>query len=982
MCLGFRYMLNRTFKYCFLPIILLAICLHAYSQTEILDANVPGLKWYQIKTPHFRIIFEGTLFSEGHKMANTMEALYEPGSQSLGITPKKISIILQNYNSISNGFVTQSPRRSEFYTMPTQDYNFSGVLNWMDLLAVHEFRHVVQFDRSINKFNKALFYLLGYSASSTMAHISVPEWFWEGDAVVIETALTKGGRGRIPNFGILMRTNTLERGSFNYYRQYLRSFRYQIQDHYTFGYYMTSYLRRHYGEDIIARTTKETWAWPFIPFRFSSKLKKYTGKGLVKNYNGMMLELDSLWRSQVDSREFTIFKRINFRYSKAYTEYSYPHYLNDGSVLALKSGIGDIPTFISFDKTGKDHKIMVPGVINNTGMLSVANDIIAWNEIEFDPRWRSRSYSVIKIYDLKNRELRRITKKSRFSSAALSPDGKLIITVETSHDSRHKIVIIDSGSGKVIGEVPNPENYYFLNPRWSSDGTQIVAVKQTKEGKCLWHYDLGNSTGEDLWSLNYENIGNPFMFENYIFYNSSYDGIDNIYVLDLNSRKRFRVTSSKYGSYNAVISKDGRKMLYNDFTKDGHDVVEIDLNPVIWEPIEHINPSPEDYFRPITEQEGNINILDSVKEESFPVDRYRLGTGIINPYSWGAVLQSTDLDLFIGLSSRDIMGTSVLDLGYAFDAGEQTGRWIGNFSYQGIYPILNFSGYTGGRAITERFPILNQEGEMIGDTLSDVSWRERGLVLGVELPFRLTRSKYLESLNIGFNYNYSYVKDYTAYQSYRKLDMQGDGQLLSNIYYLSYRRMLRTSKRDIYGKFGQFVYLHYEHTPWSASEYLGEMFASQLRLFFPGFAKHHSIHIRSGYILQNTDYGESTYLFQNPIFWTRGYSYRLFDEYLNNSINYTLPIMYPDFHVGPVLNIQRIYANIFYDHGIRFLHSNPSTGIAEQSDHYRSLGVEVSFDFNFMRFLSLFNMGVRYVYALDDPGQPHRWQLLIGDFGL
>jgi hypothetical protein len=975
-------MLNRLKKYYLFFIIQLFFVVQSWAQSQILSTNPPNLKWYQINSQHFNILFEGGFLKEGLRIANTMEELYKPVSQSLGITPKKISIILQNHNSISNGFVSQTPRRSEFFTMPTQDYNFTGMLDWMDLLAVHEFRHVVQFDKSVTKFNKAVFYVLGYNASSSLAHIAVPEWFWEGDAVVIETALTKGGRGRIPNFGMLMRTNTLERGTFNYYRQYLRSFKYQVQDHYTFGYYMTSYLRNHYGDKIISETTRQAWAWPFIPFRFSNRIKKYSGKSLLQNYKSMMVELDSLWRKQINQRNFSRYNQINFRYSNAYTDYSYPQYLNDGSIVSLKSGIGDIPTFVKFDQSGKDKKVSVPGIINSTGMLSVANDIIAWNEIEFDPRWGNQTYSVIKIYDLKNKKIRRVSRKSRYSSAALSPDGKLIVTIETTHDSKYKIVIIDTGTGKMIGEIPNPQNYFFQNPRWSDDGSKIVAVKQSKAGKTIWIYDLESSTEEDLWELSLENIGYPVLHKKYVFYNSPLDGLDNVYAIQIDTKERFRVTSGKFGSYNAVISSEGDKILYNNFSKDGFDVVEIDFDSSSWVPVNQIIPNPENYFEPIAIQEGNINIVDSVKDESFPVKRYRLGAKILNPYSWGPILESTDLDLFIGISSKDIMGTSVLDLGYQFNANEETGQWIGNFSYQGIYPVLNARGYIGNRAVTERFAVRDDGGNIIGDTLSRVTWNESGFLLGAELPFKLTRSKYLQDLRIGFNYNYSYVKDYSSYESLRFPDMQADGSLLSNEYYFSYRRMLRTSKRDLYGKFGQFLYLQYENTPWKASKYEGEMFAAQLRLFFPGLFKHHSFNYRVGYQWQLYDRNNNDiYLFNSPIFWTRGYSYRIFDNYLNNSFNYAFPVIYPDLPIWSLLNIQRIYTNFFVDIGRGYIYERPLEGIPEQINYSRSVGVEVSFDFNVMRFLSMFNMGFRYVYAIDNENNPHQWSLLIGDFG-
>ena len=91
--------------------------------------------------------------------------------------------------------------------------------------------------------------------------------------------------------------------------------------------------------------------------------------------------------------------------------------------------------------------------------------------------------------------------------------------------------------------------------------------------------------------------------------------------------------------------------------------------------------------------------------------------------------------------------------------------------------------------------------------------------------------------------------------------------------------------------------------------------------------------------------------------------------------------MYPDLHIWSLLNIQRIYTNFFVDVGMGNIYERPLEGIPEQINYYRSVGVEVSFDFNVMRFLSMFNMGVRYVYAIDNDNNPHQWSLLIGDFG-
>ncbi len=941
-----------------------------FGQSEILDNNPPGIIWNQIITPHFKIVFDSITEDNAQQLANKLEALYQPVSKSLEEDPKQISVILQNQNSISNGFVSQTPRRSEFYGTPPQDYNFLGVLNWLDLLAVHEFRHVVQFDKSLTKFNKFLHVLFGYEVSSSMAHIAVPDWFWEGDAVNLETALTPGGRGRIPNFGLLFRANTLERGAFSYHRQYLRSFKYNIQNHYVFGHYFTAYLRGRYGENLISKVTEETWSWPFIPFRFSGRLKKHTGKSLISNYNEMMIELDSIWNGQLEDREFTGYSLVNVRKKKAYTDYLYPHYLKDGRILALKRGIGDISTFVAFDSIGNHQKLYIPGIMNDGGMISVGKDKIAWNEFEFDPRFRKKTYSVIKTYDLKTGKIQRLTKKSRYGSAGLSPDDSRIVTVETTPDLRHSLTIIHAGLGRKSYKIPNPENYFYVHPRWSEDGEHILAVKQGDEGKTIMIYNVETRETFDLWPMSYENIGYPFMHQSFVLYNSPYDGIDNIYAYDLVSKKKFRVTNSRYGAYNPHVSWDGKAVIYNEFSKDGHNIAEIDFNPNEWTPIEEVIINKESIIDPVIEQEGNPNILQEVDSVIYPVKRFRIGRKIINPYSWGPYITSTDLDFQIGIKSQDIMSTTTLDLGYRFNANERTGRWQANFTYQGIYPALGIGGYLGSRSVDRRFVRRAENGTITSDTTVNITWEEKGIVSGFRFPLLLTRSRYNQNLDLGYQYTYTAVNDYSYDARYP--DMLSNGGLQSNRYYLSYRRIMKRSKRDLAGKFGQTIYTSYEHTPFK-SDFLGGLLAAEIRLFFPGIFKHHSFHLRSGYLNQQVRNNDKTYLFQSPIMFTRGYNYQFYENYWNNSVNYSMPLIYPDLHLGSFLNIQRIYATFFYDTGTRFLNGD--------QEYLRSVGTEVSFDFNLMRFLTLLNAGFRYSYAMDDPNQMHKFQILVGSFG-
>src|SRR5690606_37193112 len=117
----------------------------AFSQSTILNTNPPSVKWEQIKTPYFRVIYDVRYEDEAHRTANILETIYEPAALSLNKFPRRRStVILQNQSTISNGFVAMAPRRSEFNTYPSQQYYFQGNLDWMELLSIHEFRHIVQ----------------------------------------------------------------------------------------------------------------------------------------------------------------------------------------------------------------------------------------------------------------------------------------------------------------------------------------------------------------------------------------------------------------------------------------------------------------------------------------------------------------------------------------------------------------------------------------------------------------------------------------------------------------------------------------------------------------------------------------------------------------------------------------------------------------------------------------------------------------------
>jgi hypothetical protein len=957
------------------------------SAQVILENNPPSLKWYQVNTPHFRVLFLKGFDAQATRVANSLEHIREAEAKSLGSAPRKISVILQNQSAVSNAFVSILPRRSEFYAMPSQDYNFIGTNDWLDLLTSHEYRHVVQYQHATRGFNRLIYYVFGSISLAGMAQAAAPQWFWEGDAVATETAFTPSGRGKIPKFGLLMRTNLLEGRKFNYHKQYLRSYKHNIPDHYVLGYYMVSYLRKKTNDaNIWGKITGRSWNLPIVPFAFSNAIKKETGLYVTGLYNEMADELTKKWKAELDGLKLTPFLKVNNRRRGAYTDYLYPQPLSDGSVLALRKGIGDIDQFVLLKNDGET--VFTPGLMTDTGMLSAANNTVVWNEYGFDPRWRVRNYSLIKSYNLSSRKKKVIGgRRSRYASAAMSPDGGKIASIQTDLQYKTNLVILDANTGALLKKFPNERNDFYSMPRWSDDGKKIVVLKTVADGKTISIIDPDSGLASDVLPVSQENVGHPVLYQHYLFFNSPESGIDNIYSIDLETGKRFQVTTSRLGAYNPAIAKDGSAILYNDQTRDGLDVVSIPFDPHSWAVYE-TGRTQNLFFQHLVEQEGHPDILATVPANPLAVRRYHKTSGFINPYNWGFNVDNDLAQASVGITSRDILSTTALSLGYLFDINERTSGFQALLSYQGWYPIIDVSASLSNRTVTEKdVPFLDTLVNPVATVTRDVvfKWREKNIQAGLRIPLITTSSKYHGSVSIGNAVGFTQVSGFEnsiddggravptgdASSYYPFWEYQDNGTLMYNNFSISASRLLKQSRRDIYSKWGQSIELNWFETPFGG-DFNGRLYSASAMLFFPGLSRHHSLWGYGAY--QHSKYGEPVhnYLFRNQIPVPRGHSVSRFQNFYTLAANYTLPLWYPDIAVGPLLNFQRLRANVFFDYGFG---ESPSFDSRQQ---YSSAGVEAKLDLNIMRFLPQFDIGVRFSKGLIP--STTKFEVLVGSF--
>jgi hypothetical protein len=922
------------FAFCSLPLAL-------FSQYFSLGTDPASVRWNQIKTGNFRIIYPENLDSQALYLANAFEYFRVPGSGSLDVSPGKWPVILHNRTTISNAMVPYAPKRIEILTTPPQD-NYPQ--SWLDQLVIHEFRHSAQYTSLNRGLTRVFSCVFGQQALPAVMGLFVPFWFIEGDAVAIETATSQTGRGRVPSFEMKLRAQFLEKGLYSYDKAYNGSYRDYTANWYELGYLLVGHTRVEFGKETWSRVMRKTGNMPLMLVPFSNTLYKETGYGKSRLYEHITSGLQQSWMEADQMTYHTGFSTVIRSEDKFYTDRTQPSSISGGRVIARKSSMDDITRIVLIDSSGHESVLVSPGYMTDE-CVSASSNLVCWAEVDQDPRWSLRSYSVIKVYDLQTGQTRQITKKSRYFAPGLDNTGQKIAAVETDEAGKNSLVVLDASDGEILHQFPTPENYFPSYPAWSSDGDKIAVILTRAEGKCIAILEPATGKYEIVHPFSNFEISKPCFFGDYILFTSAYTGIDNIFALELNTRKLFQVTSARFGATDAEVSPDGTKIYYSNYTANGYEIVSSELEPEILEQWnkgtrEQWNPENNHKFElaeKLAAQEQFIFRSAEVPDSAYSIKRYRKGLNLFNFHSWAPMsldIDHMDVNPGVTLLSQNLLGTSFTTLGYSYDMNEETGRYSLQYSYEGLYPAFDLETNYGLRRGTYQDTIYYDFDELNlgGWVRVPLNWRIKSWFIGMQ-PYT---GYSLKSLNMNPGMEVKFGKEHFH-------------SLNTKLYLYAQSRM---AERDLNPRWAQLLDINYRQTLFEADT-ASFIFAAELSLYFPGLIKHHSFRIYGGFQERITEY----YPYGDQILIARGFSGINASQMLSASANYEFPIFYPDWHIGPVLYLKRLKAAVFYDASISF--------DVEPHQSYTSTGLDLTVDFHLFRIFAPLEAGIRTIYLPD-----------------
>ena len=920
---------------------LLALCtmpFALFAQYFTLGTAPASVRWNQVRTENFRIIYPNTLDSQALYIANAYEHIHKPGAATLGANPRKWPVILHNRSVISNAVVPYAPKRIEMITTPPQD-NYAQ--SWIDQLVLHEYRHTVQYTSVNRGLTRALSIVFGQQAVPAVMGLFVPFWFIEGDAVVMETALSSAGRGRVPSFEMKLRAQFLEKGIYAYDKAVNGSYKNFIPNHYELGYQLVGHTRRQYGPETWSRVMRKTGIIPLMLVPFSNTLYKETGYGKSRLYDKITGELQENWRDEDREIWHTDYQPLKDYRRKFYTSYTRPAVLDDGTVVARRTSIDDIARFVVIDTSGREKVLLTPGSMIDEG-LSGAGTLLCWAELDLDLRWEQQSFSVIKIYDLQTGKLSQLTRKSRYFSPSPSADGRLIAAVEVDEANFSHLVVLGAASGAVLHKFPAPGNHFLSYPAWSPDRRYIAAILTRDEGKSLVRFGLETPGLETLLPFTNTDISKPSFYQNYILFTGAYTGIENIFAFDTETRKLFQVTSARFGATDAAVDSNNGLLFYANYTADGYEIVQSPLIPGNWtstDPVRvHVYPLADELAR----QENFIFRSEEVPDSNYTIKKYRKGLNLFNFHSWAPIsvdIDNMDINPGVTLMSQNLLSTSFATLGYTYDRNEEAGKYSLKYTYEGLYPVIDLEADYGLRRGVPKDTTVNP---------NPYKYQELNVATVISVPLSRNVRSWFMGIRTSAGYSYKYLRmDPEEERRFRK----------DRFHSLDYRVFMyaqsRRSQRDLQPRWGQLLQLNYSFTPFEADTG-SSIFAANGLLYFPGVFRHHGFRLYGGFQHRHVE----LYRYGNIINFPRGYTGIYADKAVSGNINYLFPIFCPEWRLGPVIYMKRLKGTVFYDHMISF--------DRDPYQHYQSVGFDLTLDFHLFRWFAPLEVGVRTVYLLND----------------
>ena len=710
-------------------ILLLALMLpfSAYAQFYVTGDDPGRLKWNFIDTESYRVIYPQGADSLAFTYARKLEKFKIPVSRSSGYVTgegdgKIMPVVIHAYND-ANGSVAWAPKRMDMFAVPSA-YD-PEPMPWSTMLSVHESRHVTQMQFGLTERQKPGKWFLGEGWNIVTFLLYPGTAQTEGDAVVVETALTPSGRGRTAdflNYFWVAFDQGDERGWFKW--RYVSQKRYS-PTYYALGYMTIGGFRYVYDyPEFVSEGLHTSAAHPIRIGCLYDVSKKVSGKKWEDMWQEVSLSMFDLWKADAELRApYIPYERVLPETSR-HTDYS-GNLVVGTDIYTVKQGHVDAPTLVRIDSAGVEHRVR-SFAHGASGLRYDADaDRIWWSESIPDKRWSLKSGSAVRyIDDGKTRTVRR--DQLLYNPIQISKHH--ISTVRYKTDGTSELCVLNATSGKTIVSYPAPDSVQFVEAAIIGNDVYVTGVSENGYGiyKKHIHTYFKKGYGVDSY-VSWDCIlgPQPVMIKDFgvhgeeLIFACDRTGVHELYHFDPSSGELRQKTSTRYGAYDFQYSEDEKYLYFSSQTMMGKHLFRSPVDSLFDRPVRFDSLYKYPIAEKITEQEKELARKDgfsdavTLDEEDVEVSepkRYRKVPHMFNLHTWFPAYVSVDnimnnlsfdplwQTISLGVSGvmQNHLSTATGEVGYsAHRDSYNPSKWRHSghfkFTYSGLYPILQFS---------------------------------------------------------------------------------------------------------------------------------------------------------------------------------------------------------------------------------------------------------------------------------------------------
>jgi len=437
--------------------------------------------WKKAETPHFNFIYEEAQREAAQGFIKYAENAWNDISKIYAFPQEKTNIYITGRTNTINAYTYTYPPEIVMFTNPIITPDFTFRENWQKLFFTHELIHIANFNFEDKSH---LAQSLCGPFMTTLDFIAVNNWALEGLATLLETELTKGGRGRSPYFELAYKASTLDNG-FPAYEDIGLEKEAPYGQSYAMGYLIMRSIADRFGLSALADIERNR---PFMG-SWEKSVEFVTGETPQNIYRDVRIALAKKY-----SEERKIPEGIIISPREVKTDYYRPAIINDdGTIITLRSLSKKDYAVVKLDPSAKNgsnylidtnpekdkdslfkETILFSGSFTDINAVTAdANGTVyATLGIQKKEKFPGQEMEAALYKWNQNEGLKKLTNKVSLFQPSVSRDGKTLVATEQ-HGLNMRLVQIDIKSG-ALSLLLEKTGLSFIQPAVNKDGSKIA----------------------------------------------------------------------------------------------------------------------------------------------------------------------------------------------------------------------------------------------------------------------------------------------------------------------------------------------------------------------------------------------------------------------------------------------------------------------------------------------------------------------------